>query len=139
MKPTKFLLTLEALTHIAHHAKQQAVSGKAVCEALDLSPRYLEAVLQELAHHHILRSVRGPKGGYVLACDRRKLTLDQIYQIVKTVESQNKEKTTTSPTINTLWEKIEADILSSLGEITLETLCNQVPETNENKETNFTI
>jgi Rrf2 family iron-sulfur cluster assembly transcriptional regulator len=43
-----------------------------------LPPRHLEPVLQALVRHGILRGIRGPRGGYELARDQRRITADDI-------------------------------------------------------------
>jgi DNA-binding IscR family transcriptional regulator len=43
-----------------------------------LAPRHLETLLQGLVQANILRGVRGPRGGYELARERREITVGQI-------------------------------------------------------------
>jgi Rrf2 family iron-sulfur cluster assembly transcriptional regulator len=43
-----------------------------------LPPRHLETLLQGLVHAKILKGVRGPRGGYELARERRRITVGEI-------------------------------------------------------------
>jgi len=67
-------LALAAVTDIAIHARPLPVAAKALASRLDLPPRRLEPLLQELVHANILKGVRGPRGGYELARERRRIT-----------------------------------------------------------------
>lgn len=78
----KILRGIEAVVYIALYHGAKPVNGKALAETQGLPPRYLERVLQKLVHDGVLRSVRGPRGGYVLAKERRRVTLGEIYRIV---------------------------------------------------------
>ena len=41
-------------------------------------PRHLETLLQELVRANILKGFRGPRGGYELARERRRITVSEI-------------------------------------------------------------
>jgi DNA-binding IscR family transcriptional regulator len=51
-----------------------------------LPPRHLEPVLQALVRYGILKGIRGPRGGYELARDRRRVTANDILRAAGTVE-----------------------------------------------------
>ena len=84
MGPTarKLQCTIEAIIHIALYHGTQPINGKALAESLGLTPRYLERVMQSCVRDGILRSIRGPRGGYVLARERRHITLGDVYRAV---------------------------------------------------------
>lgn len=88
----KILRTIEAVVYIALYHGAQPVNGKKLAEKQDLPPRYLERILQKLVHEGVLRSVRGPRGGYVLAKERRRITLGEVYRIV--LESDDEQDST---------------------------------------------
>ena len=46
--------------------------------ATSLPPRHLETLLQALVRAGILKGVRGPRGGYELARERRRITVGEI-------------------------------------------------------------
>ena len=71
---------------IALHARGRPVAAKALAARHRLPPRHLEPVLQALVREGILKGVRGPRGGYELARDPRRITADDILRAAGTVE-----------------------------------------------------
>lgn len=63
----KLFHAIEATTLLAYRVGSDPVSGKELCEKLGLPPRYLEAMMQQLVRTGVLKGVRGPSGGYLLA------------------------------------------------------------------------
>ena len=49
--------------------------------------RYLEQVLQQLVRDGVLAGVRGPRGGYRLARERRRISLGEIVRVVRALET----------------------------------------------------
>jgi Rrf2 family iron-sulfur cluster assembly transcriptional regulator len=82
----KGLLAITAVVDIAVHAQARPVSAKMLAARNTLPPRHLEPVLQALVREGILRGIRGPRGGYELARDRRRITADEILRAAGTVE-----------------------------------------------------
>lgn len=74
----KSILAIEAVMDIAHHGRGGPVSSRDFAARLSIPRRQLEPVLQALVRRGILKSIRGPKGGYVLARERRKISLGDI-------------------------------------------------------------
>ncbi len=72
------LLSIAAVVDIALHARPNPVSAKMLAGRHDLPPRHLETVLQALVRHGILKGVRGPRGGYELAKERRRVTAGDV-------------------------------------------------------------
>lgn len=72
------LLSIAAVVDIALHARPQPVSAKVLAARHELPPRHLETVLQALVRHGILKGVRGPRGGYEVAKERRRITAGDI-------------------------------------------------------------
>src|SRR5215471_16320921 len=63
----KGLLAVAAVTDVALNARNGPVSGKALTKHHHLPSRHLEPELQALVREGILKGVRGPHGGYMLA------------------------------------------------------------------------
>src|SRR5258708_1586414 len=70
--------TIEAVLDIAYNAADRPVRAKEITERQGVPPRFLEPVLQDLVRAGILDSVRGPRGGYRLARERRRITLADL-------------------------------------------------------------
>ena len=77
------VLALAAVVDIAIHARPQPVAAKLLAARLDLPPRHLETLLQALVRAEILKGVRGPRGGYELARERRRITAAEVVSAIK--------------------------------------------------------
>ncbi|WP_243369387.1 RrF2 family transcriptional regulator [Microvirga solisilvae] len=124
------LLAIAAVTDIALHARPMPVSAKALASRHNLPPRYLEPVLQALVRQGVLKGVRGPRGGYELARERRRITAGDIVRIA--MSAQDDESASPVPE-SRLAEVVVAPLvlrgteafLSELDKVTVEELCNK--------------
>jgi Rrf2 family iron-sulfur cluster assembly transcriptional regulator len=89
--PRKSALAIAAVTDVALNARMGALSGKALAKSLHLPSRHLEPLLQALTREGILKAVRGPHGGYVLAREQRRITAADILRAAKTVDDESEE------------------------------------------------
>jgi len=92
----KSLLAIAAVVDVALHARGAPVAAKALAARHDLPPRHLEPVLQALVHAGVLKGVRGPRGGYELARERRRISVSDI---VRVVEAESDEALSSFPDI----------------------------------------
>ena len=83
------LLGIAAVVDIALHGRASPVPAKALSERHHLPPRHLETMLQALVRTGILRGVRGPRGGYELAVERRKLKAGEEGCASHTIDSSS--------------------------------------------------
>jgi Rrf2 family protein len=81
----KGLLAITAVIEVALHDRRP-MSAKALAVRHSLPPRHLEPVLQALVRDGILKGIRGPRGGYELARDRKKISADDILRAAGTIE-----------------------------------------------------
>ena len=84
--PRKGILAIAAVIDIALHARGRPVAARALATRHRLPPRHLEPVLQALVRHGILKGIRGPRGGYELAREQRRITADDILRAAGTVD-----------------------------------------------------
>jgi Rrf2 family transcriptional regulator, iron-sulfur cluster assembly transcription factor len=84
--PNKGLLAIAAVIDVALHARGQPVAAKALASRHRLPPRHLEPVLQALVRQGVLKGVRGPRGGYELAREPRRITAHDILRAIGTIE-----------------------------------------------------
>lgn len=82
----KGLLAIAAVIDVALHDKGRPVSAKTLAIRHALPARHLEPVLQALVRDGILKGIRGPRGGYELARERKKITADEILRAAGTIE-----------------------------------------------------
>ncbi len=120
---------LLAVLDVALHARGRPVSSKELAARHALPPRRLEGLLQALVHAGVLKSLRGPFGGYELAKERRRLTLADIVRVALRVDeeeglpTQHLAPVSLEAAIAPALEEIEADILQRLEGVTLDDLC----------------
>ena len=84
--PRKGLLAIAAVIDVALHARGQPVAAKALANRHRLPPRHLEPLLQALVRQGVLKGVRGPRGGYELAREPRRITAHDILRAIGTIE-----------------------------------------------------
>jgi Rrf2 family iron-sulfur cluster assembly transcriptional regulator len=124
----KSLLALEAVLDIAYNARPDPVQSKDVTARLGIPHRYLEQVMQELVHRGVLKGVRGPRGGYTLARERRRITVGEVVRIVDALERGDDDGVTGGSdlgdaVVRPLWREAEAAFLAKLDAVTMEDLC----------------
>ncbi len=123
-------LALAAVADIAIHARAAPAAAKALAARLGLPPRHLEAMLQSLVHANILRGVRGPRGGYELARERRRITAGSV---LRAVSGQNETGGTVNcPIVRDVVAPAIAvagkAFLSELERITIDDICRRAED-----------
>lgn len=125
----KLLFAIEAVLDIAYNAGNQPVQSREITQRQGIPRRYLEQVLQQLVRAEVLTGVRGPRGGYLLARERRRITIGEITRIVGNVDDRNRPLI--SPAASTLgrkvlqpiWLEMQEQLMKGLDNITIEDLC----------------
>ena len=129
----KSSLALEAVLDVAFNARPKPVQSKDITERQGIQSRYLEQVLQFLVKRGILKGVRGPKGGYTLARERRRITLGDVLRVIEDLENEDDKMDSISElgekVIQPIWAEFHSDMLQKLDKITLEDLCQQAEST----------
>src|SRR5262249_9861936 len=87
--PRKGALAIAAVIDIALNARFRPVAAKSLATRHRLPPRHLEPVLQALVRHGILKGTRGPRGGYELAREQRRITADDILRAAGTADDMD--------------------------------------------------
>lgn len=126
----KTLLALEAVLDVAYNARPDPVQSKDITKRQGIPQRYLEQVLQTLVHKNILKGVRGPKGGYTLARERRKITVADVIRVVDQLDAEDdadppSEAELGEKVIKPLWTETRDELLERLDGITMEDLCRR--------------
>ncbi len=127
----KMIYALEAVVDVAYNGRMGPVQSRDITRRQEIPKRYLEQVMQQLVRAGILKGVRGPKGGYNLARERRRVSVGEIVKVVNGMDSykDNNDTMSQSPlgikVINPLIENLNDNILEKLNNITLQDLCQQ--------------
>ena len=87
--PRKGVLAIAAVIDIAINARGRPVAARALALRHGLPPRHQEPVLQALVRHGILRGIRGPRGGYELAREWRRISADDILRAADMPDEPN--------------------------------------------------
>jgi len=74
---------LMAIHYISFHQHDGVVNAKRIAEDLGIPTELLAKILQRLAKRRLIRSVNGPKGGYVLAREPRKITVGEVLRAIE--------------------------------------------------------
>jgi Rrf2 family transcriptional regulator, iron-sulfur cluster assembly transcription factor len=82
----KGVLAIAAVIDVALQAQGRPISAKTLAARHGLPPRHLESVLQALVRDGILKGIRGPRGGYELARERRRVSANDILRAAGSVE-----------------------------------------------------
>jgi Rrf2 family protein len=90
--PHKGVLAVAAVIDVALQTHGQPISAKALAARHGLPPRHLEPVLQALVRCGILNGIRGPRGGYELARDRRNVSANDILRAAGTVDDSDTDQ-----------------------------------------------
>ena len=69
------------LVDLARHHDQRPVQISEISKRQDISVKYLEQLIRPLKHADLVTSVRGPKGGHLLAKNPKNITLGQIVRL----------------------------------------------------------
>ena len=140
----RIIYAIEAVLDIALNAGVNPVQNVAVAKRQGIPKRYLEQTLQILVKNNILVASRGPRGGYRLARERRKI---KILDIIKSVTTEKEvselykskiSKIIIQPLINKFLE----ESIVYLNKISVEDIYNQYKQKNKdnsNKKVDFVI
>jgi len=73
---------LLAVGYIGQHKEKKIVLSQTISKEYDIPLEYLLKILQQLVRANVLRSKRGPRGGFSLAKPTKKITMLQIIEAV---------------------------------------------------------
>jgi Rrf2 family iron-sulfur cluster assembly transcriptional regulator len=124
------LLAIAAVVDVAMHSRPSPVAAKALASRHKLPPRHLETLLQGLVHAKILKGVRGPRGGYELARERRRISVGEIVRTSVSLSTADPEDVGSRSKL--LEKVIEPSVrragesfLANLDAISVEQLCEE--------------
>ncbi len=117
---------IRAVIELAQHEEKRPLQLKAIAERQDISVKYLEQLMSMLRSSGLLRSIRGAKGGYILARPPEQINLSEIFRClegpVTTAEcTENGDYCERSAdcVAREVWIEVEAAIQKILRSITL--------------------
>jgi Rrf2 family protein len=129
--PKKLLFAIEAVLDIAYNAGALPVQSSEITRRQGIPRRYLEQVLQQLVREGVLVGIRGPRGGYRLARERRRITVGEIVRVVESLDrdADSIDDQTGAElgrrVVRPLWLELQSEVMRRLDETTIEELCNR--------------
>ena len=127
---------LRALLEISVQPDEKPMTIRDISKKQQMSVTYLEQILYKLKKAGIVRSIRGARGGYMLARRGDKITVSQIISALDGPISisycdspRMREKSCIGPQVcvsRILWKKLEDLIEDTLSSVTLADLGKQV-------------
>lgn len=133
---TKSRYGLRALFDIAYNAGSQPAQVQDISRRQNISPRYLEQIFQSLKRAGLLKSKRGPQGGYVLARKPEEITVKEIVAATEgeialvecTAKRRGKKGECSfdgSCVTQTVWQEANKLLDAYFETVTLKTLCER--------------
>jgi Rrf2 family protein len=125
----KLHFAIEAVLDIAYNAGALPVQSSEITKRQGIPRRYLEPVLQQLVRAGVLSGVRGPRGGYRLARERRRITVGEIVRVVRSLETGEDAiegdggAELGRKVVRPLWLELQEDVMRRLDDTTIEELC----------------
>lgn len=130
LRPSKkMLFAIEAVLDIAYHAGGEPVQSREITRRQGIPRRYLEQTLQQLVRSGILVGVRGPRGGYRLARERRRISVGEIVRVVRSLETAEDPFQDVPASelgknvIRPMWGELTEEIMQRLDAISIDELC----------------
>lgn len=135
---TKGRYGLKAMLDLAlYSTKENSITLKSISERQDISERYLEQIFSALRKGDLVKSIKGPQGGYMLSREARQITIGSILRALEgelhIVSTKDEGKDKTDLCIKeSVWNKINDSIDKIVDSISLEDLVWEYNNSNNN-------
>ncbi len=131
---TKARYGVRAVFDVAYHNAGEPSRVREISKRQGISPRYLEQIFQSLRKGGILKSRRGPQGGYYLTRAHSEITVADIIRAAEGVfirSSKVGRRKKTEPSITEaylskeVWQEVEKAVQERLEQMNMEDLCER--------------
>ena len=134
---------VRALVDLALRKTQVPVSIKSISKKQNISRHYLEQLFIRLKKDGLVRSVRGPTGGYILNKPPKEITIGNI---LNAVESSGVNPSSTDEDgvkeyngqeknlVNSFWQQLEEVTTDFLDSNTLDDICQDAHNAHESDQ-----
>lgn len=145
---TKSRYGLRAMFDIAYNCGPSPAQIQDISRRQQISPRYLEQIFQNLKRAGLLKSKRGPQGGYALSRKPEEITVLEILNATEQdvllvdcngVTPKKRRSKTECPfegqcVTQSVWIEANTMLDTLLGSMTLQTLCQRAHDMDIKKE-----
>lgn len=132
---TKAQYAVRAMVSLSLNSSGEPISLKEIARREELSLTYLEQLFVKLRRGHIVQSVRGPGGGYVLARPAGEIRVDEIIDSVEEtlvpvscMDDDGSCACTDQCVTHSVWQGLGERIRNFLSSITLEDLTTEAQD-----------
>ena len=146
---TRTLYGLKAILVLAGRYGEGLLSVSAIAKKENISVHYLEQILNALKKKGLVKSVRGPQGGYALAQKPSEISLEKLFYALESKANFDKNAKHQVPTgddeasiANALfWQNFSSSIEKGLSQVTLKHLLDDAHHLKKGKtrSTNHTF
>ncbi len=131
---------MRAMLELALEYGKKPLQIKAIADREDISNKYLEQLIAMLKSSGLVRSIRGPRGGYMLARPPAEIYLKDIFVTlegpitpVECLEHSEYCPRCTDCATRQIWDEIQNAIMDVLKSRTLKDLVDQSVQAKETK------
>jgi len=140
---TKTRYGVRAILELAANQSVDPMRLKVIADRQNISIKYLEQLMAILKSAGFIRSVRGARGGYILAKPANQIKLSEVFKAlegpvtpVECLESKKYCARVADCVARQLWEEVQEAIMNVLESVTLQDL---VDRTKNKKSLNYQI
>lgn len=130
---------MRALFDIAYHSAGLSTQVKDISARQGISPRYIEQIFQKLKRAGIVKSIRGPSGGYYLARNPEEIkvgdivrategSLDLVFCLAHKKSPAKFCERAALCVARDVWSEASARLLEYFDSVTLQDLCKQAQQ-----------
>jgi Rrf2 family protein len=123
---------IRAVLELAENHGNRPLQLKIIAQRQDISVKYLEQLMAILKSAGLVRSIRGSKGGYILAKAPGQIRLNEVFNClegplttVECLEDEDYCARTADCVTKQLWAQVQYAIINILQSITLQDLVNR--------------
>ena len=135
---TKSRYGVRALFDIAFHSEGLPTSIKEISRRQGITPRYLEQIFQKLKRAGIVKSVRGPKGGYHLSRKPEEIAVSEIIRAmgesiepifcVRPLKGRKRCRRESKCAAQMVWSEAGRRLVEYLNSVSLAGMCKMARE-----------
>ena len=123
---------IRAVLEIAQNYQKGPLQLGIIAQRQDISMKYLEQIMAILKSGDFIKSIRGPRGGYMLAKAPNQIKLSDVFDCleghvttVECIEDENYCARSVDCLARQLWEQVQEAIRNVLQSVTLQDLVDK--------------
>ncbi len=141
---TRGRYAVRAMIDLAYHSMEHPVSLATISVRQEISQHYLEQLFVRLRRAGLVRSVRGPGGGYFLAKEPKEISVRDIFlavdeplspvECIKWSDPEQEPCDRLDECVSrVIWKKVADQVAAALDSITIEDLCKEREKLDKSK------